>query len=184
THFFFSGNSSIPYTPLNNEVYGLVSFKKLWLAPILSANLGFGKNESGQEQAGFNAAAGFTHSFSSNTPHLFSSIEIDPSVLINGSSNEFYSFLTSSKYISHNKNYGNYIKNNGRARRSGGGNNPGTVTSAEAVNQFVLNNVELNLYSDFIAHHVEIIPAASLYFPLEKALPVSGYWELKLAYDF
>jgi len=184
THFFFTQNPSIPYTPLNNEFFGLVGFKNLWLAPVVSANLGFGKDETGQEQAGFNAAAGFNHSFSSTGQHLFSSIEVDPSILINGSSNAFYSFLTSSKYISHNKNYGSYIKSNGRGRRAAGGTTTGTVTTTEAVNQFVLNNVELNVYSDFMAHHLEIIPVASLYFPLEKTLPVSGYWEVKLAYDF
>jgi hypothetical protein len=184
THFFFSGNTAIPYTPLNNELYGFISFKKPWLAPLLSADLGFGKDESGQEQAGLNAAAGVSHSFTHNGTHLFTSVEIDPSLLVNGSANDFYSFLTSSKYITHNKNYGNYIKSNGRARRQVGGSSSGTFTTTQAGSPFVLSNMELNIYSDLTAHHFEIIPVASLYFPFEKALPVSGYWELKLAYDF
>jgi hypothetical protein len=184
THFFFSGNPVIPYTPLNNELYGFISFKKLWLAPLVSADLGFGKDESGQEQAGLNAAAGVTHSFTSNGTHLFSSVEIDPSLLVNGSANDFYSFLTSSKYITHNKNYGNYIKSNGRGRRQVGGGSTGTVPTTQASSPFSWSNMELNVYSDLTAHHFEIIPVASLYFPLEKSLPVSGYWELKLAYDF
>jgi len=184
THFFFSGNATIPYTPLNNELYGFISFKKLWLAPLLSADLGFGKDGSGNEQAGLNAAAGVSHSFTHSSTHLFSSIEIDPSLLVNASANDFYSFLTSSKYITHNKNYGNYIKNNGRAKRQVGGSSTGTVATTQAGSPFVLSNMELNVYSDLTAHHFEIIPVASLYFPLEKNLPVSGYWELKLAYDF
>jgi len=184
THFFFSGNATIPYTPLNNELYGFISFKKLWLAPLLSADLGFGKDESGQVQAGLNAAAGVTHSFTGNGTHLFNSVEIDPSLLVNGSANDFYSFLTSSKYITHNKNYGNYIKSNGRARRQVGGSSSGSLTTTQTGNPFVWSNVELNVYSDLTAHHFEIIPVASLYFPFEKTLPVSGYWELKLAYDF
>lgn len=184
THFFFSGNTTIPYTPLNNELYGFISLKKPWLAPLLSVDLGFGKDESGQEQAGLNAAAGLSHSFASNGTHLFSSIEIDPSLLVNGSANDFYSFLTSSKYITHNKNYGNYIKTNGRGRRQTGGGSTGSQSTTQAGSPFVFSNMELNVYSDLTAHHFEIIPVASLYFPLEKTLPVSGYWELKLAYDF
>jgi hypothetical protein len=184
THFFFSGNAAIPYTPLNNELYGFISFKKPWLAPLLSMDLGFGKDKSGQQQAGLNAAAGVSHSFTHNGTHLFSSIEIDPSLLVNGSSNDFYSFLTSSKYITHNKNYGNYIKSNGRARRQTGGGSSGTLTTSQGGSPFVLTNMELNIYSDLTAHHFELIPVASLYFPLEKTLPFSGYWELKLAYDF
>jgi hypothetical protein len=183
THFFFANNSSIPYSPLNNELYAYISYKKLWLAPLVSTSVGFGNDKSGQMQSGLNVAAGVTHDFEINSAKAFSAIEIAPALIANAASNEFYSFLTTSKYITHNKKYENTIQHKGRGR-GGSTTTTTTTTSAIANKSFAFQNLELNLYSSFQAHHVEIVPTGSLFFPFDQATPLSGYWQIKLAYDF
>ncbi|MGZ3840357.1 MAG: hypothetical protein ACXVMS_00540 [Flavisolibacter sp.] len=189
SHFFFSGNGSVPYSPLSNELYGYISFKKPWLAPVLSTSFGFGQDEAGQMQTGLNLAGGVVHSFEIKNAKGSSVGEIDPSLLLNGAANEFYSFLHASKYITHSKKFSSLLSGsgngNGRGRgsSSGGSTGSGTTTTKQTAS-FSLENLELNVYSSFTARHFELIPTGSLFLPLVKNNPVSGYWQFKLAYDF
>lgn len=188
THFFFSESNNVPYTPLNNEVYAYLSYKKLWLAPLLSSSIGFGKDREGVMQSGVNMAAGLTHNFEIKENKTFSGIELAPALLVNGSRNEFYSFLTTSRYITHNKTNALMVKHPNRGRggsgSTGGTTSTTTTTTSALSSAFSLQNLELNLYSSFQAHHFEIVPTGSLFFPFEHTAPVTGYWQLKLGYDF
>lgn len=187
THFFISNNTNIPYTPINNELYGYISYKKPWLAPAFVANIGFGKDENNITQSVFNMAAGVTHNFNfvskSNNEN-----DIAPSLFLNGGNNEYYSFLRSVRYITQNTGSKGFLKSSGHGHIKGRGNSgAGTTTttvSQAATNQFTVNNIELNLYSSFHFGHFQIVPDGSIFFPVIANSQVAAYWQLKFAYDF
>jgi len=183
SHFFFTNNSSIPTTPINNEVILAATFKKLWIRPKLSAGLGFGTNNevSPSTQAyDIELAAGISHSFEWELNNF--SFNVSPSVLVNAGTNEYFSFLSLTKYISHSNNFNKYIKN--PHARSGRGNSiPQTTTTTQTIS---VNNIELNLESYIDNGTFSIRPAASLFVPVSSTTNsvVDGYWELTIAYHF
>ena len=181
-HFFFNNNSTLPYTPINNELYGYVSYKKLWIAPAVVTNIGFGKNENNVTQAVFNVAAGVTHNFNfiseSNNEN-----DITLSLFLNSGNNEYYSFLRSVHYITQNTGSKGFLKSNGHPHVRGQGNKGTATTASAATNQFTFNNIELNLYSSFHFANFELVPDGSIFVPVTAASGVSAYWQLKLAYN-
>ena len=184
THFFFNNNPAVPYTPITNEVYGYVAYKKLWIAPALAASVGFGQDENNQTQSSINIAAGVTHSFSFKNKTI-KEADIVPSIFLNGSDNRYYSFLPITHYINQNSGNTGFLHSKGRSH--GNGNSNGgttTTTSASVKNSFALNNVELALYSSFTIGHFEIIPDGSIFIPLNADNGFSAYWQLKLGYNF
>ncbi len=178
THFFFTNNTTIPYTSITNELYGYIAYKKLWLAPAIAASLGFGQDENNETQSGINLAAGVTHNFKFSSKTI-DDAEISPSIFLNSGENEFYSFLTTTRYLTQSTGSKGFLKNHGKRNA-----NIGNTTTASATNKFALNNVELNLYSSFTLGHFEIIPDGSVFIPLNSDNTFSGYWQLKLAYNF
>ncbi len=182
THFFFTNNTAIPYSPITNELYGYIAYKKLWLAPAAAVSFGFGKDENNQPQASMNTALGVTHNFqfSNNT---IDEGDIAPSILINGGNNEFYSFLTTNRYITQSTGTKGFLKSHGKGHGNGNGGT-GTATTESVTNKFTLNNVEFNLYSSFTIGHFEIVPDASIFVPLNADNTFGGYWQLKLGYNF
>lgn len=184
THFFFTNNSAIPYTPITNELYGYVAYKKLWLAPAVATSIGFGQDENSLTQAVFNVAAGVTHNFSFSSK-TNSEANISPSIFLNGGSNKYYSFLQTARYITKNSGKKGFLSTTGRGRgRRNGTGTGGTTTTTTATNQFTLNNVELNVYSSFNFGNFEIVPDGSVFIPLVSNSQVSAYWQLKFAYNF
>ena len=187
SHFFFSNNTNIPYTPINNELYGYIAYKKPWLAPAFVANFGFGKDENNITQSVFNMAAGVTHNFNfvskSNNEN-----DIAPSVFLNGGNNEYYSLLRSVRYITQNTGSAGFLKSSGHGRFKARGNrDTGAITtlvSPAATTQFSVNNIELNLYSSFHFGHFQVVPDGSIFFPLIANSQMAAYWQLKLAYNF
>lgn len=179
THFFFTNNTFIPYSPITNELYGYIAYKKLWLAPAAAVSFGFGKDENNQTQASLNTALGITHNFqfSNNT---IDEADIAPSIFINGGNNEFYSFLTTNRYITQSTGRKGFLKSHGHGNGNGG--NAPTDTKS-VTNNFTLNNVEFNLYSSFTIGHFEIVPDASIFVPMNADNGFGGYWQLKLGYN-
>ena len=181
THFFFTKNTAIPYSPITNELYGFIAYKKLWLAPAAAVSFGYGKDENNQPQASMNTALGVTHNFqfSNNT---IDEADITPSIFVNGGNNEFYSFLTTNRYITQSIGSKGFLKTHGHGHgnRNGGTNN----TTQSVTNNFTLNNVEFNLYSSFAIGHFEIVPDASIFIPLNADNEFGGYWQIKLGYNF
>jgi hypothetical protein len=193
-HFFFTGNSSIPTTPITNEVILEGAYKKLWLSPKVLAGIGFGMdNEMSPSRFAYDIelAAGICHYFDWQQDNGFS-FNVTPSVLLNAGTNEYFSFLKLSKYISHSSNYKNIVKNvHASSKGQGRGNSNSnsttttttTTTSASVSQPVSVNNVELNLESTVAHGSFNIRPAASLYVPVSSH-SLSGYWELNLTYYF
>jgi len=189
SHFFFTGNNSIPTTPITNEIILSGTYKKLWLSPRFSTGIGFGTNkETSNPTSAYDIelAGGITHYFDWKNENDFS-FNVTPSVLLNAGTNEYFSFLKLSKYISASNNYKNFIKNphaTNKGRGNAGRTATTTTTSPTPVAQTIsINNIEVNLESTIEHGSFSIRPAASVYLPLSST-EISGYWELNLSYYF
>ena len=195
SHFFFTQNPGVPTTPITNEILLGATYKNWWLMPRVSAGIGFGTNKETSpvsDAYDIELAAGTTHSFDwqfdDNT-----SLNVTPSVYVNAGTNEYFSFLQLSKYISHSNQYKNIVKNphagnKGRGNSSSNGNSTTTVTSAEVPverQQLSFNNMEINLESTLGIGALNIRPSGSIYMPFSStAHKLNGYWEVNLSYYF
>ena len=194
-HFFFTGNNSVPTTPITNEVIVEGIYKKLWLSPKVLAGIGFGmNNEISPSKLAYDIelTGGICHYFDWQQGNDFS-FNVTPSILLNAGTNEYFSFLKLSKYITHSNNYKKIVKNthasNGRGRGNststgtGSGTTTTTTTSGSVSQPVSVNNLELNLESTVEHGSFSFRPAASLYIPVSTH-SLSGYWELNFAYYF
>jgi hypothetical protein len=172
TRYFFTNKTSIPYTPLNNEVYFSVSYSKSWLKPVLSTSIGFGKDSANVSAHDIGLAGGISHDLSWEDNGIFSLIEVTPSLLLNAGTNGYFSFLQVSDYISHSHHFSKYAKKSGKRN--------GTKTS------FELSNVELNLETNFEIGSFSIHPSGSIVLPVDSGTDNSmyGYGEVSLQYHF
>lgn len=186
SHFFFTNNSSIPTTPISNEVILAATYKKLWLRPKLSAGFGFGTNKESSpytQSYDIALAAGISHSFDWELNNF--SFDVSPSALVNAGTNEYFSFLSLSKYISHSNKFNKYIKNP-HARNQRGNSTPQTTQTTKPTQSISVNNIELNLESSIDKGSFSLRPAASLFIPATSTAGsgLDGYWELSVTYSF
>jgi len=184
SHFFFTGNSSIPTTPITNEVILEATYKQWSLMPKLSAGFGFGTNNDVSPSTGaydIELAWGVSHSFAWEQKDF--SYNVTPSVLMNAGTNEYFSFLKLSKYISHSNQFNKIVKNPHASHSRG---NTTTTTTEQTTQKISLNNIELNLESSIEHGSFSIRPSASLYVPVSSQdnAVIGGYWELSLSYNF
>jgi hypothetical protein len=187
-HFFFTDNSSVPSTPITNEIILGATYKKLWLSPKIAAGIGFGTNkETSPSTSAYDVelAGGISHYFDWKSDNDFS-FNVTPSILLNAGTNEYFSFLKLSKYISHSNNYKSIVKNP-HASNKGRGNSGRTTTTttapAHTTQTISVNNIEVNLESTVEHGSISVRPAASLYVPVSSSKP-GGYWELNFSYYF
>jgi hypothetical protein len=187
-HFFFTDNSSIPSTPITNEIILGATYKKLWLSPKFSAGIGFGTNkETSHSTSAYDIelTGGISHYFDWKGQNDFS-FNVTPSVLLNAGTNEYFSFLKLSKYISHSNNYKSIVKNphaSNKGRGNSGRTTTTTTTTANSTQSISVNNIEINLESTVEHGSVSVRPAASVYVPVSSS-KLSGYWELNFSYYF
>jgi len=179
SHFFFTGNSSIPATPISNEIIFGSTYKKWWFRPKLSAGLGFGTNKSVSPSTmayDIELAAGVSHSFEWDFKTL--NFNLSPSIMANAGTNEYFSFLGLSKYISHSKRFSKIIKNS-HAKNS-------RVATSNSVQRISVNNIELNMESSLEKGSFTLRPSGSVFLPVSSASGsgIDGYWELTLTYGF
>jgi hypothetical protein len=197
-HYFFTGNKSVPYSPMSNEIYGDLTYKKTWLRPYIAAGIGFGKDTSARPASSVSdigLTAGFSHSFDWESGDVgFSMI---PSVGVNAGTNNYFSFLNITRYIGHNSNSVGYVKkgSGGTARsggRRGGGTSTGgggttTTTTTAASQGFGITNVQLNLESSIDINNLAIRPTVSLFIPVGNAATgnsTTAFWQLVFEYKF
>lgn len=112
THFFFTNNTAIPYTPISNQIELGGSYKKSVIKPKLYTDIGFGTDKSISSSTtayDIAIAAGFSHSFDWETGGV--NLNATPSLMLNAGTNAYFSFLGISKYISLSKKLNNIVKN-------------------------------------------------------------------------
>jgi hypothetical protein len=185
THTFFTRNSNFPSSPLNNEFYAMGSYTKPWLAPTLSAAYGFGKDSTGSA-SDLSVSAGVGHNFSGKNKARKTEWSISPSLSVNGATNNNYSYLENTKYISRNGKLGKALgQKHANKRHNGQGNTTTTAgTESTASVGFAVNNIEAGFWSSYSKGHFEVNPMGSIYFPLVSGNSVSAYWQLSFRYNF
>ena len=174
THYIFTNKTSVPYTPLNNEVHFSISYSKAWVKPVFSTSIGFGKDPSNDFVHDIGLAGGVSHDLSWEDKGIFSLIEVNPSILLNAGTNGYFSFLQVSNYISHSHKFTKYIKRGGERKATT------TKTSLE------LSNLEFNLETNFEMGSLSIHPSGSIVSPVSSGTDNSmyGYGEVSLEYHF
>jgi hypothetical protein len=182
-HYFFSGNKSVPYSPLNNEISGSLNWKKMWVQPILEAGIGFGRDTSGGNDSYVDDIAlvlGAGHSFELHKDSNLNVI-IKPALLLNLGTNDYFSFLSISNYIGHGKNSLKFLKNGHQNNRSGNGNKTSSPGSS-----FSLSNIEARFEASVELGNWALRPDASIYLPVGQysGTGIYGYWQVSLTYSF
>lgn len=183
SHFFFTNNTAIPFTPISNEVELGATYKKSVIRPKLYTDIGFGTDKSiSSSTTAYDIAitAGLSHSFDWESGSV--NLNATPSLMLNAGTNSYFSFLGISKYISHSKKFNTVIKNSHAKNNGGSGNNQTTSTGTKS--QLSINYLEFNLESSLETGSFSLRPAGSLFFPTSSGMPIDGYWELTLSYEF
>lgn len=198
THDFFTNKTDVPYSPLNNEVYGFFNYKVPWLRPYLEAGIGIGKDstQSGATATDVAVAAGISHSFrwaSGSGPQF----GLSPKLALNAGTNQYFSLLRAAKYISHGTAALKHINPSSikSHRRSGAGTSStgtsGSSTSGGSgtTNQhasFALSNLEGGISASVQAGNLSVRPSGSIFVPVKASADNSlyGYWQVELEYDF
>jgi hypothetical protein len=189
SHYFFTGNSSVPYSPLTNELYTSFTYKKTWLRPGITAGAGFGTNtEVSPSTAVYDlgVSAGISHSFDWDAGGL--SFSASPSIYLSAGTNDYFSFLTTTRYIG-NSGKSVSIAKQGKAaaaahKKSNGNSGAGTTTTQ--YKKLELTNVSFGLESSMELGNFTMRPELEIYVPVESAAGsgISSYWAIALTYKF
>lgn len=181
SHYFFTENKSIPSTPITNELYFSGTYKKPWVMPTLTLGYGFGtlKNAQGSSTVNdVNLSAGISHIFQKELSDD-ASLSLIPALKVNAGTNEYFSLLRSSKYISANKNYRNLVK-----KKKGNGNVV-VATTPVTKKSFSINNAEAELQGSFDKGSFNLRPGVNMIFPFSTSdNSVSFLWQIDLRYYF
>ncbi|HJS56395.1 MAG TPA: hypothetical protein VJ765_17705 [Chitinophagaceae bacterium] len=187
TRYIQHGNPSIPYSPIQNEIYGQVRVKTRYIDPWAGIDIGFGKDgqNNNENVSDVNAFVALTHLFVKDNlgPKKENELAVMPGLLLNAGTDRYYKFLRTSGYIYQNTkaNRTNYRRGMGNP----GSGIPGDIYTISEVNEFSLSNLELNLYIMYFFGKFSIEPSGSLYFPLRgnDGTPY-GYWQVNINYWF
>ncbi len=186
SHYFFTNNKGVPYSPLTNEVYASFTYKQPWLRPSFSAGIGFGTDTQTTPSSSaydIGASFGVSHAFSWENSDV--NYSLSPSVSINGGTNEYFSLLNITKYVGRSKSSAKTVKN-GTGRRNGGSGSTTTTSTTTSHEMFNLNNIEIGLESSIEVGSFSIRPTANVYLPIGSfaGTGVTGYWQLMVEYNF
>lgn len=176
-HFIATNKTSVPYTPIANEIFFYVSHTASWVHPLVSASFGFGKDSTagaGNTATELGLQAGINHSFDWDLSGPFSSIDVTPGLILNAGSNQYFSFLSASKYMAHSRHLLKQIKKSGRNKKAG-----------SSFSQITLSNLELNTETELEAGRFSLQPEGSIFVPLGSSdHTIYGYWQVGLHYSF
>lgn len=188
SHFFFTGKTAVPYSPLSNEVSLFLNYTHSWLRPVVAASFGFGTDTAGGASTNahdMSVALGVNHGFSWEDKGVFSSIELTPAILLNGSTNGYFSFLSTSKYLSHSGKFIRYVKKTVKGGSSGRGRGNNSKPAATATS-FELSNVEASMEAGLNIGAFTVRPGGSLFFPISAGTDNApfAYGEVSVLYHF
>jgi hypothetical protein len=203
TRYIQHDNPSVPYSPIQNELYAHLRFRTNIVDPWIGIDYGFGKDEQNNDEAAsdINTFIGLSHLFILYEPLKIgnSSLGIRPLFVMNAGTDRYFKYLKTTKYISRNPNGSNmgYGKGSGSAP-SGNGNGNGnryqpqegsaSIEESYTINEdnsFAISNLEANLSLMFFVGQFSIEPSGSVYFPMRgDDRSAYGYWQINLNYWF
>lgn len=195
SHYFFTNATSVPYSPISNEIFGSLSYKKTWLKPFFSAGIGFGKDTETSPSSSVSdigASLGISHGFSWSGGNA--DYSISPSFSLNAGTNEYFSLLSFTKYVGRNKQLIDFVKSSkaaaaavrSRNRRNGTTTTSSSSSTTTSGQKFNLSNFEIAMEESVEIGSFSIRPSQSLYIPLGSAAGtgISAYWQVSLGYTF
>ena len=183
--YFFTSRSAVPYSPLNNEISLFFNYTHSWLRPVIAASFGFGKDTTVTPTAtahDLGVSLGFNHSFSWDDKGIFSSVELTPSVLLNAGTNGYFSFLSTSNYLSHSSQFSKLVKKQSKGKGSGKKVRAADLPSSP----FALSNAEAGIEAGLDIGSLSIRPGGSVVLPLELGGDHSlyAYGQVSVQWDF
>lgn len=206
TRYIQHNNPSVPYSPIQNEIYAHLRFRTKIIDPWVGVDYGFGQDEENNNEAAndINTFIALSHLFILYEPFKIgnSSLGIRPMAQMNAGTDRYFKYLKTTKYISRNPNnngnmgYGKGSGGSGGNGQGSGGNGSGsgtsTPTATEEVtytisteNQFAISNIEVNLSLMWFIGKISIEPSGSVYFPMRGTdRSAYGYWQINLNYWF
>lgn len=187
SHYFFTGNKSVPYSPLTNEIYGSYTYKKPWLRPGVSAGIGFGTNTAVTPNTSvydIGVSAGVSHSFDWESGDI--SFSVAPSLSLNAGTNDYFSFLNTTKYIGKSSNSSKLVKKGPGSTNGRGRSASSSTTTTTQSKTFDLTNIELGFESSMEIGAFTMRPTLSFYVPVGSSAGsgIGTYWQLAFQYKF
>lgn len=187
THYIFSSGTSVPYSPLNNEIYASFTYKKPWLNPAFSAGFAFGTNTEetpAKKVSDIGISAGLSHSFDWGNDNL--SFSVTPDIMLNAGTNDYFSFLKTTKYIGRSIAAAKLIKI-GKAALAAKKKNARTANTTTTTTQntsFGLSNLSLGIESSLETGAFTFRPVLNCYIPVGSyaGSGLSAYWQLVFEY--
>jgi hypothetical protein len=175
SHYFLTKNISVPATPITNELYTAVTYKKYWVRPMLLLGVGFGTNQQTVPHnlvADVAIAVGVSHLF--YTQQNKAAFSFIPALKVNAGTNDYFSLMNSSKYISANKDFNKLITKT-----------KGTAVTDDS-KSITLNNIETTFEAAYQKGVFSLRPEVSFIFPAfsKTGNAIIFIGQLQLRYDF
>ena len=189
TRYLQNDNPSIPYSPIQNEIYAHLKINTRYLDPMLGLDFGFGNDEKDNNRSvsDINAFAGVSHLFAKENfgPKGKQAFGIRPLLQLNAGTDRYFEFLRSTSYLSHGSTASRMGYGGGRGTGNSGNSTSMTANTyliSESYD-FGLSNIEANLYIIYFYGKFSLEPSGSLYFPLRGTDRTPfGYWQINLNY--
>lgn len=190
TRYIQHDNASVPYSPIQHEIYAHLRFTTKYADPMMGIDLGFGNDEQDNNKSvsNINAFVAVSHVYlvdnkTGNPNHLFA---ITPRLQLNAGTDRYFTFMRTTGYISQNRKAS--TMGYGAGRRTGNGGSGSTVTDTYTIseeNNFSLSNMEAHLGIMYFLGNFSIEPSGSLYIPFRGTDKTPyGYWQLNFSYWF
>ncbi|MBL0132808.1 MAG: hypothetical protein IPP79_01735 [Chitinophagaceae bacterium] len=187
TRYIQHDNPSVPYSPIQNEIYAHVRLKTKYIDPMAGIDIGFGNDEQNNNESvsDVNAYVAVNHLYLKQNLGVKKNniLGIRPCLQLNAGTDRYYKFFRTTNYISQNTK-ANHI-GYGRGGSTSGNGTPvlANAYTISVENDFNLSNVEMNLYLMYFFGKFSIEPSGSLYFPLRGDDKTAyGYWQINLNY--
>lgn len=188
TRYIQHDNPSVPYSPIQNEIYAHIRVKTKIVDPRAGIDIGFGQDEQNNDESvsDVNAFAGLSKLILVEPKDKGSNsmLGIVPTIQVNAGTDRYFKYLRTTSYISQNRSVQQV--GYGKGRRGQGGSGEPTTTTTETYilsedNEFSISNIEANLHIIYLIGRFSIEPSGSLYFPMrgDDKTPY-GYWQLNL----
>lgn len=182
TRYFYQDSSDVPATPIKNELFAYFLYRKWWLEPGISLDMGWGRRQRLQQTvtgSDFNVIADLRHSFiymdllKNNDVIL-----IMPVLSLTSGTANYYSNLKSFQYVSRSK----LVQKRNKGRKNRGQPQPELEEIVSDKTGFQLRAVDVSLRTSYILGNFTISPSYTLFKLLQgEDNRIMGYFTASLS---
>lgn len=182
TRYFYRDSSDVPLTPIKNELFAYFLYRKWWLEPGVSLDMGWGRHQRTQQTvtgSDFNVITDLRHSFiymdllKSNDAIL-----IMPVLSLTSGTANYYSNLRSFQYVSRSK----LVQKRNKRRKNQGRPQPELEEIVSDKTGFQLRAVDVSLRTSYILGNFTVSPSYTLFKLLQgEDNHIMGYFTASLS---